>query len=99
MVWFRPKPRSNLIVSNILDCFNSYILKAWDKLIITMIEMIQKKLTRRYQLKKDGMMSYNRIICPKILDKLVAVGEESCHCLPTYAGNGLLKLRTKVMHM
>lgn len=31
-------------------------------------------------------------ICPKILEKLEAAGEESCNCLSTYAGNGLFEV-------
>lgn len=34
-------------------------------------------------------------MCPKILAKLDAAGEESCHCLPTYDGNGLFEVEHK----
>ncbi|KAB1212959.1 hypothetical protein CJ030_MR5G005105 [Morella rubra] len=50
-----------------------------------MLEMIRKKLMKRYQLKRSGMEKYEGAICPKILEKLEAAGQESCHCLSTYA--------------
>jgi hypothetical protein len=46
--WFSDYPKCDLLVNNICECFNSYILKAREKLILTMLEMIRKKLMRRY---------------------------------------------------
>jgi hypothetical protein len=38
--------KCNLIMNNLCECFNSYIIKARDKPIITMLEMIRKKLMK-----------------------------------------------------
>ena len=50
-MWFRSQftktPKSDLIVNNLSKCFNSYIMEARDKPIVTMIETIRWKLTRR----------------------------------------------------
>jgi hypothetical protein len=51
--WFNSYPKCDLLVNNISECFNSYILKARDKPILTMMEMIRKQLMR-YQLKRSG---------------------------------------------
>ena len=90
--YFNPDVKSDLLVDNLTECFNSYILKAHDKPIITMFEMMLKKLMKRYQFKRLGMEKYEGVICPKILDKLEAASKESCHCLPTYVGQGLFEV-------
>lgn len=46
--WFNEYPKCDLLVNNICEYFNSYILKACDKPILTMFKMIRKKLMRRY---------------------------------------------------
>jgi hypothetical protein len=50
--WFSDYPKSDLLVNNICECFNSYILKARNKPILTMLEMIRKKLMKRYRAKR-----------------------------------------------
>jgi hypothetical protein len=70
--WFSDYPKCDLLV-NISECFNSYILKA--QLILIMLEMISKQLHRRYQLKRDGIKTLKGMLCPRIVDKLKAVGE------------------------
>lgn len=47
--------KSDLLVNNMSESFNAYLLEAQDKPIITMIEIIRRKLMRRYQLKRDGV--------------------------------------------
>jgi hypothetical protein len=44
--WFSDYPKCDLLVNNISKCFNSYILKARDKPILTMLEMIRKQLQK-----------------------------------------------------
>lgn len=53
--WFSDYPKCDLLVNNISECFNLYILKARDKPILTLLEMIRKKLMRRYQMKMEGI--------------------------------------------
>ena len=49
--WFNTSPKCDLLVNNLYECFNAYILNARDLPIISMLEMIRKKLMRRYQVK------------------------------------------------
>ena len=72
--WFNEFPKCDLLVNNISECFNSYILKARDKPILTMLEMIRKKLMRRYQVKRDGIAKLTGRLCPRIATKLEAIG-------------------------
>ncbi|KAJ4788275.1 DEK carboxy-terminal domain protein [Rhynchospora pubera] len=81
--WFKRKPPSewtkshfptnskcDMLLNNLCECFNKYILDARDKPIITMLEIIRTKLMRRFQVKRDEMMKYKGPICPKIQKKL-----------------------------
>jgi hypothetical protein len=56
--FFDITPRCDLIMNNLCEFFNSYIIKARDKQIITMLEMIRKKLMKRYQKKRQGIRDY-----------------------------------------
>jgi hypothetical protein len=47
--WFNTFPKYDLLVNNLFECFKAYILKARDLPIISMLEMIRKKLMKRYQ--------------------------------------------------
>ena len=79
----------DLLVNNICECFNSYIIKARDKPILTMLEMIRKKLLRRYQAKRDEIEKLTGRLCPKIVQKLEAVD-----CIATYAGDRMFEVTT-----
>jgi hypothetical protein len=43
---FTTNPKSDLIVNNLSGCFNSYILDVRDKLILTVLDKIRRKLMR-----------------------------------------------------
>jgi len=90
--WFNDYPKCNILVNNISECFNSYILKAHDKTILTMLEMIKKQLQRRYQVKRDGIKTLKGKLCPRIVDKLEVIGEEATNCLSHYAGDDLFEV-------
>ncbi|XP_059434802.1 uncharacterized protein LOC132167790 [Corylus avellana] len=89
--WFNEAPRCELLVNNICECFNSYILKARDKPILTMLEMIRKKLLRRYQAKREGIAKLTGRLCPRIVQKLEAIGLDAMDCIATYAGDGMFE--------
>ena len=90
--WFHTYSKSDLVVNNLCECFNSYVLQARDKPIISMVEMIRKKLMRRYQQKREGIRSCSSRLCPRAVEKLESIGEEASHCLPTYAGDGFFEV-------
>jgi len=93
--YFINHSKSDLLVNKLLESFNSYILDARDKPIVTMIEKIRKKLMRKFQLKKEGMSKLTRKICPKIQAKLDNEGLKSSDYESIYVGNGLFKVDCK----
>jgi len=101
--WFNDYPKCDFLVNNISECFNSYIIKAREKLILTMLEMITKQLQRRYQLKRYGIKTLKGKLCHRIVDKLEAIREEAANCLSRYTGDDLFEVeqgrRTYVMDL
>lgn len=73
-MWSRSKftknPKSDLIVNHLLECFNSYILDARDKPILTMLDTIRRKLMRRFQVNRASIAKMNEKLCPKIQVKV-----------------------------
>jgi hypothetical protein len=90
--WFNDYLKCDLLVNNISECFNSYILKARDKLVLTMLEMIRKQLVKRYWPKRDGIKTLKGKLCPRIVEKLEAIGEAASDCLSRFASNGMFEV-------
>ena len=90
--WFNDYPKFDLLVNNIYECWNSYILKARDKPILTMSEMIRKKLMRRYQSKREGIEKLTGKLCPKIAAKLEAIGLVVVDCIAAYVGKSMFEV-------
>ena len=93
--YFIFKPRTNLLVNNLSESFNSYIIDVRDKPLVAMMEIIRRKLMKRFQLKREGMMKYEGPICPRIQQKLEKNKEMSCECETQYAGNGYYEVGYK----
>ena len=73
--WFNTFSKCDLLVNNLYKCFNAYILKAHDLLIISMLEIIKKKLIKRYQTKRDGIRTMTDRLCPRVVVKLDEIGQ------------------------
>ena len=65
-----PEVKCDMLLNNLAETFNSYILEARDKPIITMLEIIRQKLMKRFHNKRDEMRQYESNICPRIKAKL-----------------------------
>jgi len=90
--WFATDSKCDLLRNNICECFNLYILKARDKPILTMLEMIRKKLMKRYQARKEGIQSLTWKITPKIAKKLDALVSESIDYIALYADDDMFEV-------
>jgi hypothetical protein len=70
--WFNKYSKCGLFINNICECFNSYTLKARDKLILTMlkrdvIEKLTSKLCLKIAAKLDAMeciITHNDLLTP-----------------------------------
>ena len=90
--WFSEYSKCDLLVNYICECFNSYILKAYDKPILTMLEMIRKKLMRRYQAKRESIEKSTGRLCPRIVKKLEEIGLDASYCVAVYAGENMFEV-------
>jgi hypothetical protein len=85
---FSTNPKSDLIVNNLLECFNSYILDARDKPILTMLDTIRRKLMRRFQVNRASIAKMSGKLCPKIQVKVDKAEVKASECLLLYSGEG-----------
>jgi hypothetical protein len=90
--WFSDYPKCDLLVNNIYECFNAYFLKARDKPILTMLEMIRKKFMKRFQAKRYGISKLIGKLCPKVAKKLESIGLNVMNCVPHFAGERLFEV-------
>jgi 5-methylcytosine-specific restriction endonuclease McrBC regulatory subunit McrC len=51
-----------------------------------MLEMIRKKLMRRYQRNRECIRTMTGRICPRIVQKLKEIREQDIHCYNVYFG-------------
>ena len=63
---FSPKALTDCLVNNLSESFNSMIVKARDKPILSMLEWIRVRLMTRLYIKKIGIENYRGKLCPSI---------------------------------
>lgn len=77
---FSERVAYDLLLNNLLETLNSYILQARNKPIITMLEIIRRMLMKKFQKKREGMKAYKGTICPRIQKKLEKQKAEAMNC-------------------
>ena len=74
---------SDILMNNISECFNAWILEARDKPILGCMELIKRQIMGRFNQKRAGAKTLTNVICPKIVKKLERNKSESknyiCH--------------------
>ncbi|KAI8560202.1 hypothetical protein RHMOL_Rhmol04G0237600 [Rhododendron molle] len=83
---FNTRSKCDVVVNNISESFNSYILEARELPIISMFEWIRKKVMQRIQVKKAGMEKYTGHLCPNIQEKIEKLKVESRICVASWCG-------------
>ena len=89
---FTKNLKSDLIVNNLSECFNSYILDARDKPILTILDTIRRKLMRRFQVNRASIAKMSEKLCPKIQVKVKKAGVKAIEYLLMYSGEGKYKV-------
>lgn len=77
---FSPKAKSDLVVNNLSEVFNKYILDARDKPIVTMVEHIRRKVMVRLSLKRQGGDAAQWEITPIVAGKLEMEKNHARYC-------------------
>lgn len=79
-------PKCDILLNNLCESFNSAILPARDKPIITMLERIITILMESNQKRRNAMMRCTDPICPKVKKRLNKLRDER-GWIPRYFGN------------
>ncbi|WOL04515.1 hypothetical protein Cni_G13236 [Canna indica] len=93
-----------MLLNNIAEIFNGFILEARDKPILTMCEMIRRMLMKRLVAKKEGMMNYPGPITPRVQLKLKTTKKDAPLYIIACYGNLLYEANhvrdgQKVVHL
>ena len=67
---FSPRALTNCLVINLSESFNSMIVKARDKPILSMLEWIRIRLMSKLYMKMTNIEKYSGKLCPSIQEKL-----------------------------
>jgi len=67
---FRTTSCSDILLNNIAESFNAWILEARDQPILTCFETIRRQIMNRFNQKRGGAVTATNVICPKIMKKL-----------------------------
>ncbi|XP_071928158.1 uncharacterized protein [Coffea arabica] len=83
---FRQSSKCDILVNNLCESFNNYILEARELPVIGMLEWIRRRLMQRIQVKRTGMQKFQGKICPNIAEKIDRNLKFSRLCIPTWDG-------------
>ncbi|KAG6519487.1 hypothetical protein ZIOFF_022981 [Zingiber officinale] len=79
---FSTIPKSDILLNNMCESFNSCILDARDKPIIEMFESIRNLLMNRFLLNREKAEKWKSQICPKIRDLLAKISMDAAAYSP-----------------
>ncbi|XP_075500544.1 uncharacterized protein LOC142539155 [Primulina tabacum] len=80
--YFSTTPKSDILLNNLCESFNSFIIDAREKPVIEMYEMIRNLLMGRFQKNRERANKWNGRICSKIKDVLAKIYVEAIRYSP-----------------
>lgn len=92
---FSPLVKCDILLNNVCESFNKYILEARDKPICTVLEMIWRKLMERFVTKREGMQTYPGNITPRSLKRLQFSMDEAVNAQAHWAGGSSFEVDHK----
>ncbi|GMI78131.1 hypothetical protein HRI_001482400 [Hibiscus trionum] len=84
--FFPTTTKCDMLLNNVCESFNKFILETRTKPIITMLEAIKTKIMQRIAKKSDEADKWIGPLCPKIQKKLETSMQMSARCWATNAG-------------
>lgn len=94
MSHFREFPKCDILLNNICECFNKFIIEARDKQVLTMMEVIRCKLMVRIAKKREIKEKWKGATCPKIMKKMNEMIDASRYCTTMEGGGGRFQVAT-----
>ena len=86
----------DVIVNNLDETFNGYIINARIKHLIYMLEDIIIALIQRLVMKRQGMEKTTSMLCPRIQAKLEKEKEEAANCFSMPSSNLIFQVNHKM---
>jgi hypothetical protein len=86
---FSPHAKTDLVVNNISESYNSWILEAREEPVCTMVEHIRTKLMESINIKRDGAKKDTWFIAPNYQKKLEFEKKNASYCRAVCAGHGI----------
>ncbi len=90
---FREFSKCDILLNNLCECFNRFILDARDKPILTMLEVIRCKIMVRIARKRSAEAKWTGKLCHKITKKLNKNIDNSRNCWPMELGGQAFKFQ------
>ena len=82
-----------MLCNNMCEAFNSVILQARDKPVITLMEIIRIYLMKRLVTKRAEVQKWHHQIGPKVMKFVEKIKMESSVCNPAYCGNYIFQVK------
>ncbi|TVU29221.1 hypothetical protein EJB05_20779, partial [Eragrostis curvula] len=86
---FSPNAKTDLVVNNISESYNAWILEAREEPICTMVEHIRTKLMESSSIKRDGAENDTWAIAPNYKKRLELEKKNASYCRVVCAGRGI----------
>ncbi|XP_075098045.1 uncharacterized protein LOC142175360 [Nicotiana tabacum] len=86
---FSTLPKCDMLSNNNCEIFNYWIQEARDQPILTMLEIIRRKMMCGLQERCEWIKDYDGQVCPRIMEKIEETKEQTLDCEPIEAGNGI----------
>ena len=85
---FRDFVKCDMLLNNLCESFNSVILPARDKPIITLLERVRFWIMCRFAHKRQQVHKWRTEVGNRIMEIMEKHKQITKHCMPTNAGNG-----------
>lgn len=93
--YFATLTQCEVVDNNLSECFNSWILEARYKPIISMLDHIRLQCMERIHTKRDYMANINSDLCPRIIKRLNFSIEKSKMCTSIWDGKDKCEVKDR----
>ena len=96
MAFSKTNTKDDVIVDNLAETFNGYMINARTEYLIYMLEDIITALMQRLVMKRQEMEKTTSVLCPRIQAKLDKEKEKVANCFPMPSNNLIFQVNHKM---
>ncbi|KAL5559251.1 hypothetical protein UlMin_035462 [Ulmus minor] len=90
--FLREGAKCDMLCNNMCEAFNSAIVQARDKPIITLLEMVRTYMMKRLTRKRAEIEKWKHPVGPKVYRYVEKIKSLSVYCTPTFSGNNTFQV-------